>query len=127
MSSDKFRFVASAGKIDNEKAKEELDNIKVVPNPYVASARWEIKNPFNSGRGPRSLHFTHLPSNCVIRIFTINGELVNTLYHNSELNNGTYDWDMLTRDKLAISYGIYIYHIDAKGIGSKTGKFAVIK
>ena len=127
LSSDKFRFVASAGKIDNEKAKEELDNIKVVPNPYVASARWEIKNPFNSGRGPRSLHFTHLPSNCVIRIFTINGELVNTLYHNSELNNGTYNWDMLTRDKLAISYGIYIYHIEAEGIGSKTGKFAVIK
>ena len=127
LSSDKFRFVASAANIDNAQAEKDLENIKVVPNPYVASARWEVKNPFNSGRGPRALHFTHLPANCTIRIFTINGELVNTLNHNSELNNGTYNWDMLTRDKLAISYGVYIYHIEAPGIGEKTGKFAVIK
>ncbi len=127
LSSDKFRFVAAAGKIDKALAEKELENIKVVPNPYVASARWEVKNPFNSGRGPRSLHFTHLPSNCTIRIFTINGELINTLYHDKELNNGTYDWNMLTSDNLAISYGVYIYHIEAKDIGDKTGKFAIIK
>lgn len=127
LSADKFTFTTDAGKTDAELAKEELDNIKVVPNPYVGSAKWEIKNPYNTGRGPRSLHFTHLPDKCTIRIFTVNGELVNTLYHESQLNNGTYEWDMLTKDNLAISYGIYIYHVDAPGIGDKTGKFAVIK
>ncbi len=127
LSADKFMFTTTAGKIDVELAKEELKNIKVVPNPYVGSAKWELKNPYNSGRGPRSLHFTHLPSNCTIRIFTINGELVNTLYHDSELYNGTYEWDMLTKDRLAISYGIYIFHVEAPGVGDRTGKFAVIK
>jgi len=127
LSSDRFRFVASKAKIDKNKAKDELDKIKVVPNPYVASARWEVKNPFDSGRGPRSLHFTHLPAKCTIRIFTVSGELVKTIEHESQFNDGSEEWDLLSRDNLGISYGVYIYHIDAPGIGEKIGKFAVIK
>ena len=127
LSSDKFRFVASEAKINKDRAQEELDNIKVVPNPYVASARWEVKNPFDSGRGPRSLHFTHLPAKCTIRIFTVTGELVKTLEHDSQFNDGSEEWDLLSRDNLGISYGVYIYHIDAPGIGEKIGKFAIIK
>ncbi|NOX16956.1 MAG: hypothetical protein GXO87_01580 [Chlorobi bacterium] len=127
LSSDKFRFIASEAKINKDRAREELDNIKVVPNPYVASARWEIKNPFDSGRGPRSLHFTHLPAKCTIRIFTVTGELVKTLEHDSQFNDGSEEWDLLSQDNLGISYGVYIYHIDAPGIGEKIGKFAVIK
>jgi hypothetical protein len=34
---------------------------------------------------------------------------------------------MLSKDNLDISYGIYIYHVDAPGIGEKIGKFVVIK
>lgn len=127
LSSDKFRFVARKGKIDVDKAKAELDKIKVVPNPYVASAQWELKNPYSSGRGPRSLHFTHLPAKCTIRIFTVSGELVDVIEHDSPLNDGTAEWKMITKDNLSISYGVYVYQVDAPGIGVKTGKFAVIK
>ena len=127
LSSDVFRFVAVADKIDQEQAKADLDNIKVVPNPYVASAIWEPKNPYNSGRGPRSLHFTHLPPKCTIRIFTINGELVDTIEHENAFSDGSAEWKMLTKDNLSISYGVYVYQIDAPGVGAKIGKFAVIK
>ena len=127
LSSDIFTFTAQSVKIDPNLAVADLDNIKVVPNPYVASALWEPKNPYNSGRGPRSLHFTHLPSKCTIRIFTVNGELVNELQHDSPFNNGAEDWNMLTKDNLSISYGVYVFQIDAPGVGSKIGKFAVIK
>ncbi|MDQ7818067.1 MAG: hypothetical protein RDU14_13655 [Melioribacteraceae bacterium] len=127
LSSDLFRFVATAGKIDLDKAREELDRIKVVPNPYVASAQWEIKNPYASGRGPRSLHFTHLPNKCTIRIFTINGELVDVIEHDSPFNDGTAKWNMLTKDNLNIAYGVYVFQVDAPNIGTKIGKFAVIK
>jgi hypothetical protein len=127
LSSDVFRFVAHEGQIDNQLAKEDLENIKVVPNPYIATALWEPKNPYNSGRGPRSLHFTHLPNKCTIRIFTVNGELVDVIEHESQFNDGTAEWDMLTKDNLSISYGVYLYHIEAPGIGEKIGKFAVIK
>jgi hypothetical protein len=127
LSSDIFRFVARKDKIDSEQAKSDLDNIKVVPNPYVASATWEPKNPYNSGRGPRSLHFTHLPPKCTIRIFTINGELVDTIEHDSAFSDGSAEWKMLTKDNLSISYGVYVYQVDAPGVGAKIGKFAVIK
>ncbi len=127
LSSDKYRFVAKKGFIDVEKAKADLDKIKVVPNPYVATALWEPRNPYSSGRGPRSIHFTHLPNKCTIRIFTVNGELVDIIEHNSPLNDGSAEWDLLSKDNLSISYGVYIYQVDAPGIGTKIGKFAIIK
>ncbi len=127
LSPDVFRFVAKKGYIDNAQAKVDLDNIKVVPNPYLANALWEPKNPYSSGRGPRSIHFTHLPNKCTIRIFTVNGELVKEIEHESNLSDGAAEWNLLTKDNLSASYGIYIYHVDAPGIGSKAGKFAIIK
>jgi hypothetical protein len=127
LSTDKFRFVASAGHVDNEKAKLDLDEIKVVPNPYMANALWEPQNPYASGRGPRSIHFTHLPGKCTIRIFTVSGELVKEIEHDSNMMDGSEEWNLLTKDNLSASYGVYIFHVDAPGIGTKAGKFAIIK
>lgn len=126
-STDVFHFTSKAAKVDNSMAAAELKKIKVVPNPYVASASWEPRNPYDTGRGPRELHFTHLPQKCTIRIYTVQGELVTTLEHNASFWDSTEKWDMLTKDKLDIAYGVYVYHIDAPGIGSYVGKFAVIK
>jgi hypothetical protein len=53
--------------------------------------------------------------------------LVSTIEHNSVITNGTADWNLLSQDQLDVAYGIYIYHIDAPGIGEKIGRFAVIK
>jgi hypothetical protein len=127
LSPDIFRFIAHAEKVDKQLAADQLNNIKVVPNPYVATALWEPKNPYQSGRGPRSLHFTHLPNQCTIRIFTVTGELVDVIEHDSPLNDGAADWDMLTKDNLSIAYGVYVFHVEAPGIGERIGKFAVIK
>ncbi len=124
---DVYEFTTTAQRVDRQKAKSELDKIKVVPNPYVAAATWEERNPFPTGRGQRSIHFTHLPQRCTIRIYTISGELVARIDHESELLDGTAEWNVLTRDQLQVAYGIYIYHVDAPGIGEKVGKFAIIK
>lgn len=125
--SDVFEFTTTAQKVDPQKAKNELDRIRVVPNPYVAAATWEERNPFATGRGPRSIHFIHLPQRCTIRIFNVSGELVATIEHDSNALDGTAEWNLLTRDNLAASYGVYIYHVEAPGVGEKIGKFAVIK
>lgn len=133
LSRDVFRFTVFGETAPAELARKQLDDIRVVPNPYVAAARWEPRNPFTSGRGPRELHFINLPRQCTIRIFNVNGVLIETLEHNGELDgqqdpwSGTVIWDMLSKDNLEISYGVYIYHIEAPGIGEKTGTFAVIK
>ena len=127
LSADIFRFTSKKGYTDNAQAKIDMNNIKVVPNPYLANALWEPKNPYSSGRGPRSIHFTHLPSKCTIRIFTVSGELVKEIEHESNIYDGSAEWDLLTKDNLSASYGVYIYHVDAPGVGTKAGKFAIIK
>lgn len=126
-SRDQFEFTTKAQGVDPALASNSLNRIKVVPNPYVAAATWEERNPFNTGRGPRSIHFNHLPQVCTIRIYTVSGELVTTIVHNSTQLDGTAEWNLLTRDNLSVSYGIYIYHVDAPGTGETIGKFAVIK
>jgi len=127
LSSDVFEFTTNASRIDTARAREELRRIKVVPNPYLAAATWEPRNPYTSGRGPRSIHFNHLPAKCTIRIFTISGELVDVIEHDALYNDGSEEWNLLTSDNLSASYGIYLYYVNAPGIGEHIGKFAIIK
>ena len=127
LSSDVYQFTMKGESESKDLARKELDDIRVVPNPYIAAARWEPRNTFSSGRGPRELHFINLPRKCTIRIFDVNGVLVDTIEHDDVLDNGTAIWDMLSKDNLDISYGIYVYHVEAPGIGQKTGTFAIIK
>jgi len=122
-----FEFKTDSARIDVQQAQNELNRIKVVPNPYVATASWEPRNFFTTGRGPRSIHFNHLPKDCTIRIFTVSGELVDVIEHHSLMDDGSAEWDVLTRDNLTVAYGVYIYHVEAPGVGEKIGKFAIIK
>lgn len=127
LATDIFEFTSQAAAIDHDLAKNSLKNIKVVPNPYIAAVAWEPLNRFSSGRGPRSIHFNNLPFECTIRIFTVSGELVKLIHHRSAINNGTAEWDLLTKENLSASYGVYVYHVEAPGLGEHIGKFAVIK
>jgi hypothetical protein len=124
---DIYEFSTKNAYVDNEKVKEDLDNVRVVPNPYIVANAWEPENTFSNGRGPRELHFINLPPVCTIRIYNIRGQLVATLEHNSSIWNGTEIWNMQTKDLLDISYGLYVYHIETPDVGQKLGKFAVIK
>ncbi len=127
-STDKFTFTTKAAQFSPQLASTQLDQIKVVPNPYVAVNDIEPTERLpGTTRGSRRIYFEHLPRECSIRIYTISGELVKELSHSSGIDNGREYWDLLNRDNLGISYGVYIAHIDAKGIGEKILKFAVIK
>lgn len=126
-SKDVYSFTTTTATTDLSRAHDELGRIAVVPNPYVIAASWEPQHVYVSGRGQRKVDFIHLPRECTIRIFTMAGFLVKTIDHFSALEDGSEPWDMLSRDGLEIAYGIYIYHVDAPGVGEKIGKFAVIK
>jgi hypothetical protein len=124
---DKISFNVSGKKFNKEKAKTDLENIAVVPNPYVATASWEPKTTFRSGRGERRIYFINLPAKCTIRIYTIRGYLVDTIEHNTDIDIGQESWDLLSKDGQDIAYGVYIFHVTAPGIGEQMGKFAIIK
>jgi hypothetical protein len=121
-----FEFISEGPDLNLSKAQSELDNVAVVPNPYTGAASWEpISNTV--GRGERRIFFTHLPNECTIRIFTMSGKLVDTIEHNSTIDDGQESWDLVSKDGMEIAYGIYIYHVDAPGIGETIGRFAIIK
>lgn len=128
---DVFEFTMSeenAGIVEEEKVKEELANIRVVPNPYVVSNPFEQRGTSAQPDQRRELHFTRLPVPATLRIFTVSGQLVQTIQLTEQNTvNGTYVWNLLSKDNLEISYGIYIYHIEVPGIGEHINKFAVIK
>ncbi|MFP4548620.1 MAG: hypothetical protein ACLFQM_10860 [Fidelibacterota bacterium] len=124
---DVFRFTLQGADSSNTLAKQELDDICVVPNPYVVTASWEPKNPYKFGRGERRIQFFHLPRECTIRIYSLRGFLVDTIEHRSTADNGMESWDLISKDGNDIAYGIYIYHVEVPGIGEKIGRFVVIK
>ena len=122
-----YEFLTNEARIELSKASSELDKIAVVPNPYVVTEVWEPSSPYLAGRGPMEIHFIHLPNECMIRIFTIQGYLLDTIEHRSEINDGLAIWDVMSKDNMQIAPGNYIYHVDAPNIGQKIGRFVVIK
>ena len=130
---DVFEFEVTPATAAPDSATNVLDAIRVVPNPYVAANVFEPQNPFAQGRGERVIRFTRLPPSCTVRIFTVDGLLLKTLRKtdganvSADLLNGTLTWDLRTDDNLTVSYGVYLYHVEAPGFGEKTGTFAIIK
>jgi len=114
--------------INADSLSKTMDNIRVVPNPYVATNVMEpaVSNQFLNQR--RSLMFTNVPAQALIKIFTISGVLVDEIVINNSPEKGVVHWDMLTREGLEIAAGMYLFHIEALATGDqKIGKFAVIK
>jgi hypothetical protein len=100
-------------------AKSKLSRIRVVPNPYYAHSRYEL-NQFN-----RIVRFTNLPETCTIRVFNLAGELVRTI-QKTDPSTSIQDWDLLTENRLPVASGVYIYHVDAPGVGSTVGRMVVL-
>ena len=127
---DHYTIDTEPNKIDKEKAKKDfMEKVAVIPNPYVVASSYEVPPPsvFSAGRGERRIYFINLPPKCTIKIYTLAGELIREIKHDGTLLNGTEPWDLLSSEGLEISYGVYIYHVDAGEYGQKIGKFAIIK
>jgi hypothetical protein len=97
-------------------AKNALDAIRVVPNPYYSYSKYETDKLDNRVR------ITNLPRTCTIRIYTINGVLVRTLKKDDDTITSL-DWDLKNQQRVPISSGMYIFHVDAPEIGEKILKW----
>ncbi|MBN2411140.1 hypothetical protein JXQ31_05555 [candidate division KSB1 bacterium] len=120
--------VLPEGDTDENAIKNMMDDIKVVPNPYVATNTMEpvIGNWLLNQR--RQIMFTHLPARCDIKIFTVSGVLVAEIPVDNPSDNGIIHWNLKTREDLEVAAGMYIYHVQARDVDAeKIGKFAVIK
>jgi len=99
-------------------AENALERVRVVPNPYYTRSNYE-QNQFNC-----QIRFTNLPATCTIRIFNLAGDLVRTL-QKTDTSTSLFTWDVLTENQLPVGSGVYIYQIDAPGVGQTHGRMIV--
>ncbi|RLC46796.1 MAG: hypothetical protein DRI23_11960, partial [Candidatus Cloacimonadota bacterium] len=131
--------------IPGPSAKTSMNNIYVVPNPYVGQSLFDGRreNDIKGDRG-RRIWFVNIPKKCTIKIFTLAGDLVDTIHHNGEYNediltlskasytavapSGIASWDLLSRNNQIIAPSIYLYSVNNKKNGKIiVGKFVIIK
>ncbi len=97
-----------------------LSEILVVPNPFV------IGEGFSQPGAGDEIQFVNIPNPCTIRIYTVRGDLVKTI----KVDEGTgaiVAWNQVTDFGQFVESGIYIFHVDAPGLGTKVGKFAIVR
>ena len=98
----------------------------VVPNPYRANAAWE-RSPVPGDPFTRHVDFFGLPrARSTIRIYTLAGDLVQTLDHDGASGNGQAPWNLISRSGQDIESGIYLFTVDSSA-GHQVGKFVVIR
>ena len=125
-----FQTFSFQDSINVQAENNSLDDIRVVPNPYVGTNVFEEAILNSDLNQRRKLMFTHLPARCKIKIYTISGVLVDEINVFNSTNKGIAYWDLLTNEGLEVSAGMYVYHVESfteGSIGSKVGKFGVIK
>ena len=130
--------------------------VTVIPNPYLAYADYtqgyEIKNSAtglsweNQNDGTpdfypqydRRIEFANLPQQCIIRIYTVAGDLVQLIPHNiagdgnlrwsSDYSEG---WDLNNRNEQQVTSGLYLFSVEDRTEADKgniqTGKFVIIR
>lgn len=91
----------------------DLSTAHAFPNPYKA--------PIHRNHGIR---FTRLTLKATIRIYTISGELVRTLYKGD--NTDELDWNVRGENGQKLASGLYFYFIKS-GNSIKKGKLVIIQ
>ncbi|MBL4654921.1 MAG: hypothetical protein JKY33_03755, partial [Bacteroidia bacterium] len=104
-----------ATKQDSATAKDNLELINIVPNPYYAFSGYETSQIDNR------VKFTNLPDRCTISIYNFNGSLIEKL--NKESSDAFIDWDLKNAAGVPVSSGIYIIHINVPDVGDKILKW----
>lgn len=102
-----------------ELGKNAMDRINIVPNPYYAYSEYE-KNQLDN-----RVRLINLPKKCEISIYTLSGTLVRRLKKDeTDATHLTYiDWDLKNHAGIPVASGLYIIHINAFELGSKTLKW----
>ncbi|MBI4811030.1 MAG: hypothetical protein HY800_06250, partial [Ignavibacteriales bacterium] len=120
-SADVFSFSTSGVRTEKgntELAKDQIDRIMAVPNPYFGANAYE-RNQFG-----KIIRFTNLPKQATLRIFNLASDMVRVIEKDDNLT--TADWDLRNKNDLPIASGMYIVYIDMPDIGTKILKVAVI-
>jgi hypothetical protein len=121
---DAYRFKLKGSTVESARVQSEINQIKVVPNPYLVSALYELEFGELRREPIRQIQFINLPPACTIHIVTVAGDRVKTIEHSAA--HGTETWDLRADGGREIASGIYLYVVKTKDAQYKN-TFAIIK
>lgn len=105
---------------------EDMSSIRIVPNPYNINDPL-VRQLFADYDG-RRINFYNLPPVVSIKIFTENGDLIKTIYHEHPVDESGFEyWDMITDNQQVISSGIYIAVFQKPDGETSFQKFIVVR
>lgn len=101
-------------------------HVAVVPNPYDERAAWDLRpTAYDPSQG--RIEFIGLPDReGEIRIYTLAGELVQTLYFDGRHGIGHMSWNLLSRNNQDITSGVYLYAVSCCG-ETVVDRFTIIR
>ena len=107
-------------------ARSAAGEVWVVPNPYRLNAAWE-RQPVPGDPFTRHVDFMELPrTRCTIRIYTLAGDLVQTIDHDASGGNGQAAWNLISRNGQDVESGVYLFTVSS-ALGHQTGKFVLMR
>ncbi|PJA75730.1 hypothetical protein CO151_06030 [bacterium CG_4_9_14_3_um_filter_65_15] len=107
-------------------------NIYVYPNPATRDALADYQQLYPNGDDPTGVRvtFTNLPeAHNTISIFTVSGDLVQTIDHDGTTGSGHLSWNLMSRNGQEIVSGVYLYSVqsDDDRFDDFVGKFVVVR
>ena len=97
-----------------------LDSVHTVPDPYYVTTSLEITPD------TKLLQFVNLPTQAIIRIYSLSGILVSLIEHNDPAGGGTATWDLRNRNSQIVASGVYFYHVETAAGQEKMGRFTIV-
>jgi hypothetical protein len=94
--------------------------IHTVPDPYY------VTNSFEQSTTSKVLRFVHLPSQCIIRIYSLSGVLVQVLTVNDVTGGAEAQWNLRNRNEQVVASGVYFYHVETPDGKAKIGRFTLV-
>jgi len=97
----------------------DLSRVHTVPDPYYVTSQLEQTTD------AKIIKFVNLPADCIIRIYSSSGVLVDLVEHHSAQAGGSEDWNVRNRNDQVVASGVYFYHIEAGG-ARRVGRFTIV-
>ena len=97
-----------------------LQRIHTVPDPYYVTNALEITPT------TKILKFVNMPSQAIVRIYSVSGILVQVLTNNDLTGGGEMTWNLRNRNNQFVASGVYFYHVETPDGKSKVGRFTVV-
>lgn len=105
----------------NTVAKNALELVRAVPNPYFAYSEYELTQLDNR------IRIVNLPEKCTVSIYTTNGTLIRKI-NKDDVVFPYIEWDLKNQANVPIAGGLYYIHVNVPGVGEKVIKwFGVLR